>query len=78
MEATSKEMHTQEIEDRFNSIDHSNSEIEDILDVLIFIRQEAEPEQSRALNGACVTLLYLARERLRNAGVTLDELRAAA
>lgn len=66
------------MDEHFNSIDLYNSEIEGILDALVFIRLEAEPEQHQALNGACVTLLYLARERLQKASAKLDELRAAA
>ncbi|MBZ9986099.1 hypothetical protein LB572_03195 [Mesorhizobium sp. BH1-1-5] len=63
---------------RINAIDLYNNEVEGILDVLVFIGIEADPDQHQALNGACVTLLYLARERLKKAGAKLHELRAAA
>jgi hypothetical protein len=52
--------------------------VEGILDVLVFIRVEADPAQHLALNDACVTLLHVAVERLKKAGARLGELRAAA
>ncbi|MBZ9856718.1 hypothetical protein LB566_23280 [Mesorhizobium sp. CA13] len=61
-----------------NMIDLNLCEAEGIIDVLIYIRVEAEPAQHQALNEACVTLLHLAKERLRKASAKLDEIRAAA
>lgn len=71
-------MDQESVDQHSNAIDLSLCEAENILDVLIFIRVEAEPVQHMALNDACVTLLYLAVERLRKASVKLGEMRAAA
>jgi hypothetical protein len=70
---------TKELVDQHsNSIELCLCEAEGIMDVLIFIRIEAEPAQHMALNDACVTLLHLAIERLRKASVRLGDLKAAA
>lgn len=61
-----------------NSVDLALCETEGILDVLIFIRIEAEPATHQRLNDACVTLLHLAIERLQKASGKLGEIRAAA
>jgi hypothetical protein len=61
-----------------NGIDLCFSEIEGILDVLIFIRLEADPAQHQALNDGCVTLLHLAMERLHKASGKLNGLPVAA
>lgn len=61
-----------------NAIDLNICEAEGIMDVLIFIRLEADPARHETLNDACVTLLYLAIERLRKASARLEDLKAAA
>ncbi|TPM06798.1 MULTISPECIES: hypothetical protein [unclassified Mesorhizobium] len=61
-----------------NTIDLCLCEAEGIVDVLLHIRVEADPAQHQALNGACVTLLHVALERLRKASARLDALKAAA
>lgn len=61
-----------------NAIDLNICEAEGIMDVLIFVRVEADPQRHQALNDACVTLLYLAIERLNRASARLEELKAAA
>lgn len=66
------------VDGHFNSVDLSIIETEGILDVLIFIRIEADPAQHQRLNDACVTLLHLAKERLQKAVAKLGEIRAAA
>ncbi|CCV07667.1 hypothetical protein MESS2_620011 [Mesorhizobium metallidurans STM 2683] len=69
---------TQDEELDRNGIELCFCEIEGILDVLIYIRVEAEPVQHLALNDACVTLLHLGKERLKKAGAKLGRPRVAA
>lgn len=66
------------VDQHCNAIDLSLIEAEGIMDVLVFIRIEADPAQHLALNDACVTLLHVAVERLKKASARLGELRAAA
>jgi len=48
-----------------NAIDLHLNETEDIIDVLIFIHQEAEPAERLRLTSAILTLLHAATSNLR-------------
>lgn len=49
-----------------NAIDLYLCETEDIIDLLIFIHQEAEPAERLRLTSAILTLLHAATHRLKN------------
>jgi len=52
-----------------NAIDLHLCETEDIIDLLIFIHQEAEPAERLRLTSAILTLLHAVTQRLK----TIDE-----
>lgn len=60
-----------------SSVELGITEAEGIVDVLIFIHQEAEPAQRLRLNDGILTLLHMAGERLHKASIKLGSMAPA-